>query len=72
MAEEMKKLKEEDCGFATRVTLTSSQSFNYPSRGKEMIFKRHLLWTIMNHCTIHKDMDCTDLYVTGGGSLLLF
>lgn len=36
MAEELKKFKEEeDNGFATRVTLTSSQSFNYPSRGKK-------------------------------------
>lgn len=68
MAGEMKKLKEEDCGFATRVTLTSSQSFNYPSRGKETIFMGHLLWTLLKHCTIHKDMDCTELlYVTGGG-----
>lgn len=37
MAEEMKKIKDgvEGGGFATRVTLTSSQSFNYPSRGRK-------------------------------------
>lgn len=34
LAEEMKKLTNGE----PRVTLTSSQSFNYPSRGKESIF----------------------------------
>lgn len=37
MAEEMKKLTDVDGGHATKVTLTSSQSFTYPSRGKSFV-----------------------------------
>lgn len=39
LAEEKKKMTDVDRGgFATRVTLTSSQSFNYPSRGEWWCF----------------------------------
>lgn len=74
IAEEMKKLTDVDGGFATRVTLTSSQSFNYPSRGKaesELLFPQTMIQLpeLVTHCTIHTRLH--RVLVVGTGNLTL-